>query len=484
MSNKPNILLILTDQLRKDTLGCYGNERVNTPNIDFIAKDGIKFNRCYVANQICMPNRMSIFTGMYPRNHGLWTNGLLLPEEKPTLTSIFKENNYNTASIGKIHFNPYGAEAESGSMESRSYWKNLGDDFNWNGPYWNFDHVELTIGHTSPVAHYGKWFRDNGGTEEMLEQRENGVRNLPPELHDSTFVAERTINYIKNNKEEPFFLVSSFPDPHHPFNPPKECTELYSLEDAHTPIGSYEDLNTRPSHYLKHFKGGWHRKGKIKEQHPDGISSEKEKTRIINTYAMVDLIDDNIGKIINTLKEENLFEDTIIIFTSDHGELLGDHGLWYKGPFYYEGLINIPLLINFPDSCQIQETDSLISSIDILPTICEYLGFTIPEWVDGVSHVNHLFNKSQKIRDNCLIEYRNGYGKNDCASMALITENYKYIRYQTGEKEFTDLEKDPFEKENMAYKKEYKNLVDKMNYKLTDAILSTQIKWPEQISHA
>jgi arylsulfatase len=478
-----NVLFILADQLRKDTLGCYGNEKVITPNIDKLAAEGVQFNRCYVANPICMPNRLSLFTGMNIRNHSLWTNGVLLYQKKRTLADELKEEGYQTVSFGKIHFEPTYSEEALGSRESRHYWKSRSKNITWNGPYWGFEHVELTIDHTLPLAHYGEWFYQNGGTDEILEEDEKELRNIPEHLHDSTFVGERTVDFIKNNRDKdcPFFAVASFPDPHHPFNPPKELIKEYTLNDAILPSGSYEDLDSRPGHYLKHFRGGWHRSGEREEQHPHGVDPEVEKQRIINTYAMVNLIDKNVGKILDVLEEEDILEDTIIVFTSDHGELLGDHGLWYKGPFYYEGLLNTPCILKY-DGCPISITEDLFSTIDVFPTVCDLVGISVPGYVDGLSFIDT--QKRGVKRDSCLVEYRNGYGKNDVSSKAIINERYKYVFYETGEEELTDLKIDPQERKNFSRDPDYQSDKKEMKHTLLKEVFSSEIKWPDQITFA
>lgn len=482
---KKNVLVILTDQQRKDSLGCYGNTVANTPNLDRLAGEGIRFERNYVANPICMPDRLSIFTGMFPRNHGLWTNGLLLEKERRTLAHQMADKGYQTASFGKIHFEPFGPDT-GGSREGRNFWRKKGDDFDWNGPYWGFEHVELTIGHTEPIAHYGRWFRKNGGREHMLKQAEDGSRPLPPELHDSSFVADRTIDFIGGERDEnrPFFAVASFPDPHAPFNPPQSLAKKYNLDQVELPVGGPEDLESRPGHYYQHYQGGWHRSGIKPLSHPEGINREEEKQRIANTYAMVELIDQNVGRIINALEENDLMEETIIIFTSDHGELLGDHGLWAKGPFFYECLINTPLIITARGQLEPAVSGGLFSAIDIFPTICDLTGIEIPHYVNGISQKDHLLNPDHKIRDRCLVEYRNGYGDQDVSSMVMVTEDKKYVKYETGERELTDLSNDPKEKKNVAEDVEYKDTVNKMNEEMLEEILSTESDFPEQVSHA
>lgn len=309
---------------------------------------------------------------------------------------------------------------------------------------------------------------------------------LPERLHASTFVAERTIHWLKEKRdaERPFFLVASFPDPHHPFDPPQETTTRFSMDSLPDPIGGPEDLQTRPPHYRKHFRGEWHRSGKIpKETTPDGVGRAQERERIRNTYAMVSLIDQNVGRILDALEELNLQEDTIVVFTSDHGELLGDHGLWFKGPFFYEGLINVPLLIRVP-GVKSRTDRALFSSVDLAPTLCELIGAPIPSYTDGVSQKAHLLDPGQVARNWCMTEYRNGFGPMDVATRLVVTDQYKYVRYQTGEEELTDLARDPQETRNVCQDAAYAGTLQDMRQLLLQAVLNTENKFPEQISFA
>lgn len=484
-----NILLILTDQQRKDSLGCYGNTVTATPNLDLLAQNGVRYERNYVANQICMPNRLSLMTGENIRSHGLWTNGLLL-EERRTLAHHLAEQGYDTASIGKIHFTPYGGEA--GNIESHGFWQAHPEALDWHGPYWGFDHVELSLGHTSTAAHYGEWFRRKGGTPEMNKRQkrvggaEAGVRDIPADLHDSTWVAERSLEYIHKHaeSEKPFFLVASFPDPHHPFDPPREVADQYPPECARPPVGGPEDLATRPRHYRAHFEGGWHRSGYEIPKHPDGLSEEQTRDRISLTYAMVDLIDRNVGRILEGLDQAGLADDTVVVFTSDHGELLGDHGLWAKGPFFYEGLINTPLIISAPGGAKGGVSDSLVSALDLAPTLCDLAGAEALPYANGVSQASTLEDPSASKRDHCLVEYRNGYGEEDVASVAFITRDEKYVRYQNGDVEYTNLESDPEERRNLALDATHAAECADLESRLLNAYLASQPRGPRQVSHA
>jgi len=310
-----------------------------------------------------------------------------------------------------------------------------------------------------------------------------GVRKIPPELHDSAFIAERVSGFLVKgrDKSKSFFVTASFPDPHHPFDPPEILAEKYLNLPARPPIGYSSDLSSRPIHYTDHLNGAWNRWGKTEPIHPGGLNQEHSKEIISLTHAMVELIDSSIGKIIETLEQENILDETLIVFTSDHGELLGDHGLWLKGPFFYEGLINVPLIISCPDLPVPMKSDHLVSHVDIYPTICEVLGIPIPPQVLGNSLVPQI-RTGKSTRDHCLVEYRNGYGNLDIASAVYIDEEYKFVAYENGECELTNLKLDPVEKDNIASTSE--PLVQKYSRKLLRELLATGNRYPVQVGHA
>ena len=532
---KKNLVLIMCDQLRKDFLGCYGNEYVNTPNIDSLAAHSTVFDHCYVNNPICMPSRMSIFTGLYPHNHNQWTNGNQLEHPLRTLADHLHDNGYHTGSIGKLHFQctDCGKNAPHISMEDHRLWEEKGDNIDWYGPYWGFEHVEFTSGHaTKPLAHYGKWYHEHGGKDEWAVAKPvEGfdacpVTTMPENLHDSMFVGERAAAYVSEhaNGDQPFFLTASFPDPHHPFNPPLETALRYKDVPVKMPVNEDDDLHTRPRHYHYHQYGVWHRAGLLhplpdmpeedkekcgkcanqiaqfmdekilqglgllthgdssgEEYKPSVLSAHERDQRIRNTYAMVDLIDKGVGKILDALKESGALEDTVIIFTADHGELMGDHGLWLKGPFFYDGLVNVPLMMHTPED-NASVTEVLASSVDIYPTCCELLGVPTPRSCDGMSQAAAL--RGEKIRTECLFEYRNGYFENDVYTLGYVDEKYKFVQYQNGDVEMTDRINDPEENLNIVYNGANPELLAEYRNKLLNMMLNTASKFPEQYCHA
>ena len=535
MSTRKNLLILMCDQLRKDYLGCYGNEYVRTPNLDEIARDSVIFDHCFVNNPICMPNRMSLFTGLYPHNHNQWTNGNQLEHPIPTMADYLAECGYTTASIGKIHFEctDCGPNAPRISMEDHRLWTEKGDNIDWYGPYWGYQHVELTCGHaTTPIAHYGKWYHEHGGKDEWAKAKPvEGfdacpVTTMPERLHDSLFVGERSADYIRAHakSDAPFFLVASFPDPHHPFQPPLETARRYADAPVKLPVNEDDDLLTRPRRYRYHKYGVWHRAGLLQplegmpaedvekcgscakliesfmdpkilaglglETHgnsntsrkaPAVITPHERDQRIRNTYAMIDLIDQGIGKILEALKETGSLDDTLILFLSDHGELMGDHGTWLKGPFFYDGLINTPLIIRTP-GCSAGKTKALASSVDVLPTCFELLGVPIPYVCDGVSLVPAFHG--EPVRKECLIEYRNGYFENDDYTLVYLDEQFKFSQDQNGEYELTDRVNDPEENVNLLAGGKHPELLAQYRAKLLNLMLHTAAKAPVQYCHA
>lgn len=479
LAGMTNVLILLTDQQRKDSLGCYGHPCARTPHLDALAARGRRFERHYVANPICMPNRLSIATGRHPRNHGMWTNGLPLDPLPQTLAGHLHSVGYETVSFGKIHYSPSSGDG----FESRSRWHGRPDDEAQAdvGPYAGFERAELTLGHGArPVAHFGAWFRANGGTDAMLQPDADGARPMPKELYPSAFVGDRTCAFLREERdsERPFLCVASFPDPHHPFDAPRECFDAVDPDALPEPNGGPEDLATRPAHYQQQYDGSWHRRGLSEPEHPDGIDPAESLRRRRHTVAMVEEIDRQVGRILDSLDQAGLTDDTIVLFLTDHGEQLGDHGLWYKGPFPFENLINTPLLAAGPGIVPGVD-DALVSDVDIAPTLCALLGVDELPGCDGIAQHQRWAGGAPQ-RDHCLVEYRNGYGDADRAMAVLVKPDIKYMRYQDGVEECTDLAADPLERVNASAHPR----LPELRAELLDRLLQTGSRLPLQAGHA
>lgn len=473
-----NILLILADQLRSDTLCCYGNNGIRTPHIDALAADGIRYDRCYTANPLCMPSRHSLFSGMYPHNHGVYTNGVMARDEGKTLPRWLRYAGWQTANIGKMHLEPTLDAGGKYSEEAKVHW--MADPSHQIPPgYRGFDYIRSTIGHSVVTGNYREWFLSHGGTEEMFQVDYTGPHtggmHMLAALHCSSYIGEAAERYLRidREKEKPFFLTVSFPDPHFPFTPPRE---LVRDRDVTPPAGGPEDLEGRHQRYREFWEGSWTPEGNGQAS-GSAVDGNLTKERIARTYEMTELMDRAVGRIVTALKEEGLYEETAIFFLSDHGELLGDHGLWFKGPFLYEGLIRVPLLCVDHVHCG-KTSGRLVSLVDIAPAVCDLLGISPMPWADGRN-----FLPGSPRRESCLVEYRNGYRSRgrDFTVYAHVTEKDKLIRWDDGFCEFTDFNEDPDERTNLAGNADFLETSGKREAELLSALMKNVTNRFEQI---
>ncbi|CAN5814596.1 sulfatase-like hydrolase/transferase [soil metagenome] len=366
MPEKPNILFICTDQHRFDALGCYGNPYIQTPNVDALAAEGVLFEQCYVQNPVCAPSRASLVTGQYPSAHGLWGNGVTLPDDAELFSTALAKDGYDCGMIGKMHL----SHCFAGRTESR-----LADD-GYRFYKWAHD-----PSHSSPDNDYHQWLReahpahfervkDNGQRE---RHQAAGFDTMPTEAHYSRWASERANELLaeQRDRHEPFFLWVNFFDPHHPFVAPQEYLDRYAPATLPDPIGYPGELETKPEiqrlasaeSYAGHARGF-------------GSHSLDEIRQIVAAYyAMVSLIDDEVRRILDSLDDLDLAEDTLVIFTSDHGEMLGDHQLLLKAPMLYDPAVRVPLIMRWPGHLPAGERRAeLVQWIDLNPTILDAAG--------------------------------------------------------------------------------------------------------------
>ncbi|MCP5262474.1 MAG: sulfatase-like hydrolase/transferase [Rhodoferax sp.] len=396
----PNILLIMSDQQRADCFGFEGR-KLRTPHLDRLARQGTRFSACITSNPVCQPTRASILTGQLCLTHGVHDNGIDLDPavgEQGFAGTLADKAGYDTAFFGKAHFATYHTFVPTGSPECVRSSANFGPD--WFGPYMGFQHVEMMlIGHnwflpeTPPFGlHYEHWFHADGeGAEKnRLYQLGNGDTHgaaqtwhsqLPVAWHNSSWTADRAIEWLRQpaRHERPFCAWVSFPDPHHPFDCPEPWSRLHRPEDVDLPVHRSRDLERRP----------WWHKAAV-ENEPQGpaenVATRKQFSRIApqtdaqlreiiaNTYGQIALIDHQVGRILNALDESGLADNTLVIFTSDHGDWLGDHGLILKGPMLYEGLLRVGLIVRGPGVAAGQVVDQPVSTLDLSATFLDLAG--------------------------------------------------------------------------------------------------------------
>lgn len=460
-AQRPNILCFVTDQHRADHLGCYGNRQVRTPNIDRLASEGVVFTESYVANPVCMPNRATMFTGRYPKAHGLRENGMALSPSEQVMPELLRSAGYQTASVGKIHLAPFDMTTEFASheyelYESHQWWARSGK---LPLPYYGLEQVSLVDGH-GPYAFgdYKRWLDENHpGAYDRLQARNalgktSGARqcwhaSIEEELHYNTFVADRSIDFLrKRDRERPFFLWCSFPDPHHPFSPPKPYCDMY--DPAQTDFrparreGEFADL---PPYFEQVYLGEIGTGGTRGDQRT--ITDDHYREIIALTYGMVSMVDTNVGRVMDALREQGLVENTIVVFLSDHGDLMGDHWILNKGPFLYRGLVRVPTIWRVPGGANRSSAD-MISTVDLCPTLLDFAGVTAPEGVQGVSYRDAIEGRSERKRDRVYIEYDEHYLHDRLRQIR--TRDFALTYYaQSSYGLLFDLRKDPDELHNV-----------------------------------
>jgi arylsulfatase A-like enzyme len=466
---RPNILLITTDQQRTDALGCYGSAWAGTPHLDALAAGGVCCERAYTTNPVCTPARVSLFTGLQVSRHGAWNVGLNAPEETRTVAHRLAEQGYCTHNIGKMHFQAYGSRDDQ-SIEAISRWTGGHPDF--CGPYYGFQTIELALGHTTYGlrGHYGAWVRSQV-SEEIFRSYERATPltdsfggegydwDLPLRLHNSVWTADRAIHFLRqHNRSQPFFLTLGFQDPHHPHCLPREFANRVKMEDVPLPDYDEGELDDKPPHFAiarrgeldtSVFRGEYHVAGQNRGFDYRRTSAIEARLGRAYYYNMVRLIDQQMGRILHYLDEAGLTENTLVIFTSDHGELLGDHGLWMKGPFHYEQIVRVPLLLRWPRGFSGQQrTPAILSHLDLVPTILAAAELPPESGLDGKNALPLFQGSLPSIRDGAMIECIDDPHKLRLKTYVTSDRKLTWYNGQTFG-ELYDLTEDPKEKVNL-----------------------------------
>jgi arylsulfatase A-like enzyme len=466
-----NVLLVTTDQQRADTLGASGSPLGATPRIDALAAQGTRYTGARTQNPLCQPARATILTGTYPSTHGVTCNGVDLPAdaEERSIATLLGAAGYRTAIIGKAHFATAYPFAPTGKIESVEGSARVADD--WYGPYFGFEHAELMLfGHNLRIAdlmgrwnwiygpppfglHYGRYlFRDGfeRGVErlELMQPEAAGAqwdrtqtwRNaLAEEDHPTTWTADRACEWLRT-VEGPFFAWVSFTDPHHPMDPPAPWSDRYDAADALEvlPEVHADEFANKPDFHRALSRGI--RGGALEWANPGGANYSREElaTMTAGYYGMVAQLDHAIGRVLDVLDERGLADDTLVIVTSDHGEFLGEHQMIFKGPFGYDALLNVPLVMRGPGVPVGAVRSEPVGTIDLAPTMLAAAGQEQPKWMEGRA-------LDELPREHVLTE--NDFNIMVSIPMRTITtERYKLHHYlQAPMGELYDLHDDPGE---------------------------------------
>lgn len=463
MTKRPNILFICTDQQRADSLGCTGAPWAVTPNLDHLARDGALFQQCYVQNPVCSPSRASLFTGKYPSNHGLYANGVPLPDHQRMFTRTLADAGYDCGMIGKQHLSP----CDTWRTEPRH------DDgyrvFEWaHGP--NHRALENDYHRWLRKTHpeiYQEVFPDTGANEntEYSNRARTGtpIDHVPHEAHYSHWVAERAIDFIEHDRagSEPFFLMANFFDPHHSFGAPQQFRDMIDADAIPEPVTKPGELDEKPAPHRAYSEKSY---SGTAPGFQDYTADEIREIRA-QYWAMIAFIDHEVGRILAALAQAGLAEDTLVVFSSDHGEMLGNHRQLLKGPQLYDDLARVPLIMRWPGRIAPGTTiASLVQWIDLAATILQAAGCAPGSGVQGQSVIPLLLGEETELRPWALCEYRySGFATNPLIMTTMLRYgNWKLIIWHgepacgnTRDGEMYDLANDPKELHNLFHVSEH-----------------------------
>lgn len=505
----PNLLLITSDQQHWTTLGIL-NPKIKTPNLDRLAAMGTNFTRAYCPNPTCTPTRSSIITGMYPSAHGAWTLGTKLPEHIPTLGQYLHDAGYSTALVGKAHFQPLKNTPDCESVESYpimrdlDYWRTFNDE---HTPWYGFDRVELARNHgdeTHVGQHYAIWmeehglkdwreyfqpYNNTGGSKAPTTRngpgygwREKMHWQLPEELHYTTWTGQRTIANIERavQAKQPFFIWSSYHDPHPPYCVPEPWASMYNPDDmdpGELSPGEMErmplphrmtldpDADWKPFDVDGLGNHGYH-------CHRTGPKYLKQAMAIY--YGMISFMDHWIGQTLDALERLGQLDNTLVVFTSDHGHFLGQHGLVAKGPFHYEDVIRVPFLAAWANHIPAGATSGAIQSlVDMAPTFLDAAGVKIPFAMQGLSQLP-AWQGGEAVRHHALVE--NHHNRAAVHLRTMVTDRYKLTVYRGQPEwgELFDLQADPNELHNLFDDPEARGLRASLVEELVQADLARE----------
>lgn len=479
----PNVLIFCADEMRAGHMGCAGNRIVRTPNLDRLAARGTRFTRAYCNNPICMPARASMFTGLLPRDHGLRTNGQSLSPDIPALPAAMRAAGYRTHAAGKLHLTPWVPKSEPPDPnrfpECMDYWsRGVLDAF--PTPYHGFESVDFVGGHTAyAYGDYIRWLRSRGGDPDLLRPSralrpptgapECFAMAMPEELHYNRYIADSTIDLIRASSRDPsrpFFAWCSFPDPHAPLAPPEPFASMYDPGDVGLPSRRPGEIDCLPPFYRSVMDGSLRPNGVCNT----GVTDDHWREMLALTYGMVTHMDAEIGRVMDALRDSGLQQSTVVVFITDHGDMMGDHGLLWKAFYTFDGCIRLPLLVSAPGQTGGRSCDALVSQVDLMPTILDLCGIAQPgaERLAAETPFSRgairplqlrpgrswrgLLDGSERPGERSRVVIENDDPTTGLCVRALVTARYRLAVYPgTEHGELFDLEADPGEVRNLWY---------------------------------
>tara|TARA_R110002020_G_scaffold453857_2_gene668996 strand:+ start:13180 stop:14658 length:1479 start_codon:yes stop_codon:yes gene_type:complete len=447
-NNKPNVLFIIADDLTATAVSSYENKMSHTPNIDNLAAEGTKYTRAYTQYPVCGPSRASLMFGYYPNattTYGYVSGRENVGPSRKSLTQLFKDNGYYTARVSKIYHMGVPIDIETGSngQDDEASWT---ERFNSQGPEWTAE-GEAELVQNNP---YGLKPRKGGNVMTIVKADGDDL------VHSDGKTAVKAIELIKQHKDNPFFLAVGLVRPHVPFVAPRKYFEPYPDQQMVLPPkveNDWDDIPARGINYVTSVNGE--------------MSEEQEKKAVAGYYASVAYMDAQVGKILKTLKEEGLEDNTIVVFTSDHGFHLGEHRFWMKVSLHEES-VRVPLIIKVPGKAP-AVCNSFSELLDLYPTLADLAGIEASKGLQGKSLVKTLNNPQVEVRDFAFSVSQGG------KSFLVRNHKWAYIQYDEDAgagMELFDMEYDTKQYNNLAHNPAYDDVVQEMQLKLTEKLKS------------
>ncbi|KAH6976683.1 alkaline-phosphatase-like protein [Ilyonectria destructans] len=420
-AKKPNILFIMADQLAAPQLKMYNpKSQIKTPNLDRLASTSVQFDSAYCPSPLCAPSRMSLVSGLLPMRIGAYDNACQIASDIPTYAYYLRSNGYHTVLAGKMHFVGDQLHGYEQRLTSDIYPGDFGWAVNWDEPNTRLEWYH----NASSILQAGSCGRSN-----QLDYDEEVMFKSTQYLWD----------HVREGPEKrPFCLTVSLTHPHDPYTITKKYWDLYEDTDIDLPE-VHISKNDQDPHSTRLLQ--------VCDLWDVDLSSEQIKRAKRAYYGSVSYVDDCIGKLLETLEDAGLAEDTIVIFSGDHGDMLGERGLWYKMS-YFESSVRVPMLINYPKRFTPHRVTQNVSTLDLLPTICDLVGTKPVSYLpmDGISMLPHL--EGRKGHDTVIAEYT---GEGTIRPIMMIRRGvWKYITCPADEPQLFNLARDPKELDNLA----------------------------------
>ena len=472
------ILLVTTDQQRYDTLGCNGGTLARTPVVDGLAGRGIRYERAVPQSVVCMPSRSTILTGQHPTTHGVWMNGVPLPVDAPSVAELLHHHGYRTALVGKAHFEPYFdpfLRFTENALSTIGTTPPL-------GTHRGFEHLELATHGVMGPLHYARWIQqehpeaasgffavidadmqvsgDGGGDTGAPQVKANPI---PKEWYHTDWVADRTIAWLDSlDADDDWFCWMSFPDPHHPWDPPQSEIGRIDWRDVPLPAGYPESagereaiLDGKPRHWRLWYDGALVSNYEAPATWvPATLTADQVREVNARNAVECELIDEALGRVLAAVTARGWGDDVDVVFTTDHGELQGDFGLLFKGPYHVDALMRLPLVWCPARSAAAAPAvvPEPVGLVDLAPTFCEIAGVERPDWMQGAALPTSAGDPS---RQRVLTEWDSELFGVDVHLRTITRDGWVCTAYRPGtvhdgtEGELYDLGEDPLQRHNL-----------------------------------